>query len=124
MDELRKSPRIAPDEEIHVIDRGDNRRIGVMVNLSAGGLMISGDQPIITNRLYQLRLEWATSVDGKNDIHLGADALWPRVVDARDRQAAQRRRSGRRLRRRPLGPAPRSVSKRQRTLSLAFFVDC
>lgn len=76
MDELRKSPRVVLDEEIHVVDRGEDRRIGVMVNLSAGGLMISGDQPIITNRLYQLRLEWATPVDGKNDIHLGADALW------------------------------------------------
>lgn len=76
MDELRKSPRITLDQELQVIDRGDDSRMGVVVNVSPGGMMVAGDRPVVTDRLYRLRLELATPVAGKTRIHLGADALW------------------------------------------------
>lgn len=76
MQELRKSPRFALDEEIRVSDRSDDSSLGVLVNLSEGGLMVAGDRLVATDRLYRLRLELATSMAGKTHVHLGADALW------------------------------------------------
>ncbi|TNF34974.1 MAG: PilZ domain-containing protein [Gammaproteobacteria bacterium] len=75
----RKHPRYPLDKKIHVINRATNESLGVIANLSEGGLMLVHRSPLPADGIYQLAIELEPGVIANKDmvtIELGVDCLW------------------------------------------------
>jgi hypothetical protein len=77
MNDQRKTPRKAANEVLEVADQITGVQIGRVVNISAEGLMLLGQEPIITGSVYQLELllQGLSSGD-QSKISFGAEAVW------------------------------------------------
>ncbi len=78
MTEHRRHERIRPQQQIDIFDLHTEEHYGVLADISAGGLLLIGPQALPTNRIYQLRLEFAEPILGPRRIELGVDTLWHR----------------------------------------------
>jgi hypothetical protein len=76
MIEKRHSPRKIADEVLEVSDKITGNLIGRVVNISAEGLMLLSQEPILTGTLYQLTMELPNSNGGSTSIAFGAEAVW------------------------------------------------
>ena len=59
-----------------IIDLDSGKHIGNLLNISTGGLMLLGNNPIELDKLYQLEIRLASPINGLSTIQLGADSLW------------------------------------------------
>ncbi len=76
MIEKRKSPRKIADEVLEVSDQITGTLIGRVVNISAEGLMLLSQEPIVTGSVYQLEMELSGSDGSIQQISFGAEAVW------------------------------------------------
>ncbi|MCU7877424.1 MAG: PilZ domain-containing protein [Candidatus Thiodiazotropha sp. (ex. Lucinoma kazani)] len=76
MQELRQSPRKIANDVLVVADQITGSHIGRVVNISAEGLMLLSEEPVITGSVYQLDLILTSQVNDSNKISFGAEAVW------------------------------------------------
>jgi hypothetical protein len=76
MIEKRKSPRKIADEVLVVFDQLTGSQIGRVVNISAEGLMLLSQEPIVTGSVYQLEIALPGPDDDEQRIPFGAEAVW------------------------------------------------
>ncbi len=78
MTDKRKSPRKIADEVLEICDQITGMHIGRVVNISAEGLMLLSQEPIVTGSVYQLDLQMPVSGSdgGPKHIAFGAEAVW------------------------------------------------
>ena len=83
MTEKRKLPRKKAPDSVRVYDRATNTAIGQVVNISIGGMLLISDEPIPTDRVFQLRLSLPEPILGKDSVMFGAESLWasPAMVE-------------------------------------------
>ena len=78
MDDRRCEERVNVDAQIDVMDLVQDKRLGVLMDLSPGGLMMSTAQEIETGQLFQLCL----ALPGRKEngeacsLQLGAESVW------------------------------------------------
>ncbi|MBV1915171.1 MAG: PilZ domain-containing protein [Pseudomonadales bacterium] len=72
----RTETRTTITSEVMVIDLDSGKHIGNLLNISTGGLMLLGTDPIELDKLYQLEIQLASPVNGLSTIQVGADSLW------------------------------------------------
>jgi hypothetical protein len=76
MIEKRKSPRKVADEVLEVSDQITGTQIGRVVNISAEGLMLLSQEPIVTGSVYQLEMTLSEHDGSSRQISFGAEAVW------------------------------------------------
>lgn len=76
MIEQRKSSRKIADQVLEVSDQITGTQIGRVVNISAEGLMLLSQEPIVTESVYQLELVLPDAIAGESKITFGAEAVW------------------------------------------------
>ncbi len=77
MIDKRKSSRKIVDEVLEVSDQITGTRLGRVVNISAEGLMLLTQEPIVAGSIYQLKMELPnTGGDDPQTIAFGAEAVW------------------------------------------------
>ena len=76
MIEQRKSPRKIADEVLEVSDQITGTQIGRVVNISAEGLMLLSQEPIVTGSLYQLEMGLPAQDGATRRLTFGAEAVW------------------------------------------------
>ena len=76
MIEKRKSPRKIADEVLEVSDQITGTQIGRVVNISAEGLMLLSQEPIVTGSLYQLEMVMPGEDGSDKLVSFGAEAVW------------------------------------------------
>ncbi len=76
MIEKRKSPRKIADDVLEVADQITGTQIGRVVNISAEGLMLLSQEPIVTGSVYQLVMQLPGSDDDVKKVVFGAEAIW------------------------------------------------
>jgi hypothetical protein len=77
MIDKRKSSRKIVDEVLEVSDQITSARLGRVVNISAEGLMLLTQEPVVAGSIYQLKMELPTTDgDDPQTIAFGAEAVW------------------------------------------------
>ncbi|MCU7918139.1 MAG: PilZ domain-containing protein [Candidatus Thiodiazotropha sp. (ex Epidulcina cf. delphinae)] len=76
MQEQRNAPRKIADEVLEVSDQITGSQIGRVVNISAEGLMLLSEEPIITGSVYQLDMSLPGANEEISKISFGAEAVW------------------------------------------------
>jgi len=76
MKEQRKSPRKIANQVLEVSDQITGTQIGRVVNITAEGLMLLSEEPIVIDSVYQLDLLLPDSKGGQTKISFGAEAVW------------------------------------------------
>ena len=76
MKEQRKSPRKIANEVLEVSDQITGAQIGRVVNISAEGLMLLSQEPIVIGSVYQLDLVLPGSSNETHKVSFGAEAVW------------------------------------------------
>ena len=76
MIEKRKSTRKIADEVLEVSDQITGTQIGRVVNISAEGLMLLSQEPIVTGSVYQLEIGLPGPEATTRQISFGAEAVW------------------------------------------------
>ncbi len=78
MIEKRKSHRKIADEVLEICDQITGMPVGRVVNISAEGLMLLSQEPIMTGSVYQLDLQMPPSEAETDPRHIifGAEAVW------------------------------------------------
>jgi hypothetical protein len=76
MIEKRKSPRKVASDVLEVADQITGTQIGRVVNISAEGLMLLSQEPVVTGSVYQLILQLPGDNGEMKAIKLGAEAVW------------------------------------------------
>ncbi|HEY9036695.1 MAG TPA: PilZ domain-containing protein [Pseudomonadales bacterium] len=75
----RKYPRYSLNKRIRVVNRQTGESLGLIANLSQGGLMLVDSSPLVADGIYQLAVELESGVIGNSEpcvIELGVDCLW------------------------------------------------
>jgi len=81
MDQRRSRDRKHLNQTIDVTDVINQRKLGELVNLSIGGMMIMCDGELETNSIFQLAMTLPAPINGLTELQLGVDCLWCRHVD-------------------------------------------
>jgi hypothetical protein len=76
MIDKRKTSRKIADEVLEVADQITGTIVGRVVNISAEGLMLLSEEPIVTGSVYQLKMELPSSESDSKSIAFGAEAVW------------------------------------------------
>jgi hypothetical protein len=76
MQEQRHSPRKVANEILIITDQITGSHIGRVVNISAEGLMLLSDEPMVTGSVYQLDLILPKPKDTQEKIAFAAEAVW------------------------------------------------
>lgn len=76
MKEQRKSPRKIANQVLEVSDQITGTQIGRVVNISAEGLMLLSQEPIVTDSVYQLDMMLPNPDGNESKISFGAEAVW------------------------------------------------
>jgi hypothetical protein len=76
MKEQRKCPRKIADQVLEVSDQITGTQVGRVVNISAEGLMLISQEPIVIDSVYQLNLLLPDSNGRQTKISFGAVAVW------------------------------------------------
>lgn len=76
MKEKRKSTRKIADQVLEVSDQITGTQIGRVVNISAEGLMLLSQEPIVTGSVYQLRMDLPGQNGEDKQVAFGAEAVW------------------------------------------------
>jgi hypothetical protein len=76
MIDKRKTSRKIADEVLEVADQITGTIVGRVVNISAEGLMLLSEEPIVTGSVYQLEMELPSSESDSKRIAFGTEAVW------------------------------------------------
>ncbi len=76
MIDKRNSTRKIANEILEVCDQITGTQIGRVVNISAEGLMLLSQEPIVTGSVYQLEMTLPADADETTRITFGAEAVW------------------------------------------------
>jgi len=76
MHQRRQYERSQSPQLMSVIDRYSDQSIGMLVDLSPGGLLIMVDEPISVHRVFQLQIKLPESVNGSDVLEFGAESVW------------------------------------------------
>ena len=76
MQERRKHPRKQTRKRLEVFDVNTDQRIGNLVDISMGGIMLISNRLVEVNSVYQLSLRIPEDYDGEKDINFGGEVLW------------------------------------------------
>lgn len=76
MQEQRHSQRKVANEILIIADQITGNHIGRVVNISAEGLMLLSDEPMVTGAAYQLELILPDPKDDREKISFAAEAVW------------------------------------------------
>lgn len=74
--EMRSHNRAEVSEVIRVLDRQTGTDLGRLVNISDEGFMLLGSQPVATDNIFQLSLEFESATDNTSPILIGVESLW------------------------------------------------
>ena len=74
----RRHQRHAVQKPIPAINLYTDQSMGALVNITIEGLMLMSNEPIESNRIYQMKLELPETINGHDSIELGVDCLWSR----------------------------------------------
>lgn len=72
----REHPRKRIDRSLEVCDLSRGIVLGQLVDISPGGLMILGAEPVVLGGIYRLGLDLAGILAGEGVIEFGAESLW------------------------------------------------
>lgn len=72
----RLTPRYTLSRQVRVTDIGSKEDVGKVINLSTGGFMLIGPQPIEVHKYLYLLLEMDAATEIKRRIRLEAQCLW------------------------------------------------
>lgn len=76
MNEFRRHTRRAIPQTVEVIDTMTGSVVGRLGNLSAGGMMLIGSEPLVDEALYQFRFTLPDSQGGQRRMQVGAQQQW------------------------------------------------
>jgi hypothetical protein len=76
MQEQRHSQRKVANEILIIADQIAGTQIGRVVNISAEGLMLLSDEPMVTGSVYQLDLILPNPKNDQEKIPFAAEAVW------------------------------------------------
>lgn len=76
MQEKRRLPRKIASELIRIYDINSKQHLGQLVNITVKGFMLTSDQPIDVNLVYQLEMVLTGSHFGTDRVSFGAESLW------------------------------------------------
>ncbi|PUB74615.1 MAG: hypothetical protein DBP03_07740 [gamma proteobacterium symbiont of Ctena orbiculata] len=76
MQEQRQSPRKVANEVLIIADQITGSQIGRVVNISAEGLMLLSDEPVVTGSVYQLDLMLPVPKNDREKLSFAAEAVW------------------------------------------------
>jgi hypothetical protein len=76
MQEQRHSQRKVANEVLIIADQITETQIGRVVNISAEGLMLLSNEPMVTGSVYQLDLILPTQKNDQDKISFAAEAVW------------------------------------------------
>ncbi len=74
----RAQQRYELTQPIPVYDQLSERSMGALVNITIEGMMLLANEPVETNRIYQLVLQLPEPIAGQAEIEVGVDCLWTR----------------------------------------------
>lgn len=77
----RKLQRREIGRTVRIRDVITDARVGELVNITTEGMMIISDREVVTNSIFQLKLELPEPIDGHDTIDVGVDCLWCRTAD-------------------------------------------
>ena len=72
--DMRRSQRLQVSGTIRAIDRRTRDEVGKIVNISADGIMLLGEQPVEENSILELVLVYGEA--GTETIAVGVESLW------------------------------------------------
>lgn len=75
---LQKHARKRTSDYFLVYEQNSNELLGRMTNLSLGGFMIIGTDPIPDDQSMTCRIEFPRNVDGVEEITINATSVWSR----------------------------------------------
>lgn len=81
MDQRRSRDRKHLTQTIDVMDVINQCKLGELVNLSMGGMMIMCENELEINSIFQLSMRLPAEINGITDLQVGVDCLWCRHVD-------------------------------------------
>lgn len=76
MKEQRKSPRKIANEILEVTDQITGMQIGRVVNVSADGLMLLSEDPIVAGSVFQMDMMLPGKTGGDEKASFRAEAVW------------------------------------------------
>jgi hypothetical protein len=76
MQEQRHSPRKVANEILIVADQITGNQLGRVVNISAEGLMLLSDEPMVAGSVYQLVMLLPNPQSNQEKITFAAEAVW------------------------------------------------
>jgi len=78
MAERRRHKRRHLVYRLKVVDRGTQRILGYLVDVTTEGLMLMSEDPIELGRTFELRMALPAAVEGSRPIYLEAKSIWSR----------------------------------------------
>ncbi len=76
MIEQRKHRRYISPEPFEIYYRDSGKLLGVLVDLSVGGLLLRADSNLESGTVYQLKIKLKERLLDSNRIHFGAEVVW------------------------------------------------
>jgi hypothetical protein len=76
MSEKRKFDRIHLIHYLRMFNRKTGILVGNLVDLTEEGLQLISETPIEPGRILEIRMEFPEEVDGQQELHLNAEAIW------------------------------------------------
>lgn len=76
MQEKRRLPRRTASELIRIFDVNSEQHLGQLVNITTEGFMLTGEQPIDVNLVFQLEMVLTEPRFGTDRVSFGAESLW------------------------------------------------
>jgi len=83
-EDKRKLNRQRPTTVIVVYDRTNQQEVGLLIDLTAQGLRIRGKVQLDSGYFYQLRLQFESQVNSRNDFNFGATCVWSDIIPGTD----------------------------------------
>jgi hypothetical protein len=81
MEQRRSCDRKQLNQTIEITDVINQCKLGELVNLSIGGMMIMCDRELEINSIFQLSMALPAPINGVTELEVGVDCLWCRHVD-------------------------------------------
>jgi hypothetical protein len=73
--ERRKTKRFSV-VELDVFDKKTDDYIGKMINLSVGGMLILGEEPLQPGKVYHIKIPFDETVNGRVDFDIETKCVW------------------------------------------------
>lgn len=88
MNERRKHQRINSPEPVPVLNRTTGERIGLLVDLSFGGLLLESETLLQVEETYQLQIMLPQAVGKSKKIEFTAEIVWAKTQEQHNTYSA------------------------------------